>query len=228
MEYPAHQQLKICLALAFIGGFMEAYTYLLKGSVFANAQTGNMVLMVLEFIYFKDPVKGAFYLIPISFYVLGILLTVSLPARFCGRVSWYTLFIIIEFAAFAVIGALPQCVPDAVTTVAVSFLSAMQYNTFKSFRGVAMSTVFCTNNLRQLTIAAAESRHEDRYALIKRGVLYLMGIIFFLFGAFGGALIIKELAGLGMPGERSIWICCLMLVPMGLYMHFYKGRTDEG
>ena len=33
--------------LAFTGGFLDAYTYLLRGGVFANAQTGTMVLMAL-------------------------------------------------------------------------------------------------------------------------------------------------------------------------------------
>mgnify|MGYP000122724758 CR=1 FL=1 len=30
--------------LAIVGGFLDAYSYLLRGHVFANAQTGNIVL----------------------------------------------------------------------------------------------------------------------------------------------------------------------------------------
>ena len=30
--------------LALVGGFLDAYTYLCRGNVFANAQTGNIVL----------------------------------------------------------------------------------------------------------------------------------------------------------------------------------------
>ena len=44
---PAHEMLRVGLCLAFTGGFLDAYTYLLRGGVFANAQTGNMVLMAL-------------------------------------------------------------------------------------------------------------------------------------------------------------------------------------
>ncbi|MEF9840560.1 MAG: DUF1275 family protein, partial [Lachnospiraceae bacterium] len=29
--------------LAMVGGFLDAYTYLCRGGVFANAQTGNLV-----------------------------------------------------------------------------------------------------------------------------------------------------------------------------------------
>lgn len=44
---PRHEQLAVGLALAFAGGFFDAYTYLTRGGVFANAQTGNIVLMSL-------------------------------------------------------------------------------------------------------------------------------------------------------------------------------------
>ena len=31
--------------LAVVGGFLDAYSYLFRGGVFANAQTGNIVLL---------------------------------------------------------------------------------------------------------------------------------------------------------------------------------------
>ena len=33
------------IMLALCGGFLDAYTYITRGGVFANAQTGNIVLM---------------------------------------------------------------------------------------------------------------------------------------------------------------------------------------
>lgn len=225
--YPAHEQFRVCMALAFIGGFLEAYTYLLKGSIFANAQTGNFALMALNLAYFKEPLNALYYLIPISAYVVGIILTVRLPGRFKGRISWYTLFMIIQFCVFAVVGALPESMPHSVTTVSVAFLCAMQYNTFKSCRGVTMSTVFCTNNLRQFAISAAQSRHGDKNAVIRRGILYLANIIFFVFGAAAGAFLIRLLQTHELGGERAIWLCCLILIPVGLYTHFYNGDAGN-
>ena len=37
---------RIGAILAAVGGFLDAYTYLARGQVFANAQTGNIVLPV--------------------------------------------------------------------------------------------------------------------------------------------------------------------------------------
>ena len=36
---------RIGAMLAVVGGFLDAYTYLARGQVFANAQTGNIVLL---------------------------------------------------------------------------------------------------------------------------------------------------------------------------------------
>ena len=61
---PAHEMLRVGLCLAFTGGFLDAYTYLLRGGVFANAQTGNMVLMAL---YAARRDGRAFYYLPVSY-----------------------------------------------------------------------------------------------------------------------------------------------------------------
>ena len=37
--------IRLGIVLAMAGGFMDAYSYLCRGQVFANAQTGNMLLM---------------------------------------------------------------------------------------------------------------------------------------------------------------------------------------
>jgi hypothetical protein len=39
------ESLGLALLLAVVGGFLDAYTYIGRGGVFANAQTGNIVLL---------------------------------------------------------------------------------------------------------------------------------------------------------------------------------------
>ena len=38
------ESIELGILLALSGGFMDAYSYLARGQVFANAQTGNMLL----------------------------------------------------------------------------------------------------------------------------------------------------------------------------------------
>ena len=52
-----------CIFLALSGGFQDAYTYFTRDGVFANAQTGNVVLMSTNFMTGKWG-EGLKYLFP--------------------------------------------------------------------------------------------------------------------------------------------------------------------
>ena len=67
MSFKHHKQMsESFLTAAFLsvsGGLQDAYTYIFRGKVFANAQTGNIVLMSGYF-FDGDFHKGLHYLIP--------------------------------------------------------------------------------------------------------------------------------------------------------------------
>ena len=52
------------------GGFQDAYTYCCRGEVFANAQTGNIVLLSTA-LFRRDWPTVWKYLIPVTFFLIG-------------------------------------------------------------------------------------------------------------------------------------------------------------
>ena len=68
----------VYFTLIAVAGFWGAYTYLLRGSVFCNAQTGNVVLMGLA-LGSGQWRTGLYYLVPISAYVLGAFVSELAP-----------------------------------------------------------------------------------------------------------------------------------------------------
>lgn len=67
--------------LAVVGGYLDAYTYISRGKVFANAQTGNIVLMGLN-ISQKNLSNTIHYMIPIAAFILGIVFSELIKSRF--------------------------------------------------------------------------------------------------------------------------------------------------
>ena len=57
--------------LTLSGGFQDAYTYMGRGKVFANAQTGNIVLMATNFCE-GDFAKALRYLLPLLAFAAGV------------------------------------------------------------------------------------------------------------------------------------------------------------
>ena len=74
----------VAALLALAGGFLDAYTYLCRGGVFANAQTGNMVLLALRAAEGRWQ-EAAAYLAPILAFALGVLVTEGMRTRYRGQ-----------------------------------------------------------------------------------------------------------------------------------------------
>ena len=179
--------------LIFVGGFFGAYTYLLKGNVFCNAQTGNVVLMGMAF-GSGEWKKAFYYLIPISAYVLGALVSELVPntVKRCFAIRWDTLFIVVEMTAVIILGLIPESAPVQISQIIINFIASMQYNTFRQAEGVPMATTFATNHIRQIGVGLAKeihhfkSKNKDHRLKLKRhsGML-----VFFAAGAVIGTIL---------------------------------------
>ena len=76
--------------LSISGGLQDAYTYIYRGEVFANAQTGNIVLLSQSLVERKWSTV-IHYLIPLGFFAMGIVVetvgfTDGNAFTACGRI----------------------------------------------------------------------------------------------------------------------------------------------
>ena len=81
--------LAVGILLALAGGFMDAYSYMARGHVFANAQTGNILLFAVA-ISEGRPADSLRYLLPVVSFALGIALAAAMRTRFghMSRLHW--------------------------------------------------------------------------------------------------------------------------------------------
>lgn len=201
----------IYFALITVAGFWGAYTYLLRGNVFCNAQTGNVVLMGLALGAGKWK-ETLYYVIPISAYLMGAFLSelVPNPVKHRLAIRWDTLLILVEMLAVLFLGFLPDSAPVQITQVVINFVVSMQYNTFRQAEGIPGATTFATNHIRQIGIGLAREvkhRHADDHSHREKLFVHLRMLIFFFAGASAGSLFAHLLGG------RSIW---LTLIPLAV------------
>lgn len=198
--------------LSLSGGFQDAYTYCLRDHVFANAQTGNIVLMSQHFML-GEFVEGLKYLLPVFFFALGILLAEQLGARRKKlSVHWRQIILVAEIIILGVVGFVPQQY-NIIANVLVSFSCAMQVQTFRKLNGYGYATTMCIGNLRSGTESLSEYlRNHERGALVK--AMHYYGIIFvFAIGAGIGGLVSMQY------GYRAIWISCGLLIVACILMN---------
>ena len=200
------ESFRLSALLSISGGLQDAYTYNIRGKVFANAQTGNVVLMSQNFMSGQF-IQGLYYVCPLLAFALGVFVAERIESRYARstRLHWQQIILLLEALALAVVGLLPNRL-DMVANALVSFSCAMQVEAFRKVHGYGYASTMCIGNLRSGTESFSQYlRSQDPAALHK--TLYLFGIIFlFALGAgLGGVLS-------GVWGIRTIWICVVILL----------------
>ncbi len=195
------------IILAVVGGYLDAYTYLTRGGIFANAQTGNIVLLSIKLAQ-RDIRKAVSYLIPISAFAIGVLVAefFKIKLKHSRLLHWRQLVIVFELILLFAAAFLPQGRADIIVTTTISFVCAMQVEGFRSINSNTVATTMCTGNLRSATqLLFYGIRNKDKKEIVKSFNYY--GIIFFfMLGAVAGVVITD------LIGVKSIIICSVFLM----------------
>ena len=216
--HPKAERLATGLGLAVVGGFLDTYTYFTRGGVFANAQTGNLVLLGISAAR-GELYRAGQYLIPVLAFALGVVATEGLRAR-RGAGDWQRTVLLLEAAILAVVGLLPPAFPDLVVNVTVSFLCSMQVNSFRLLEGMPYATTMCTGNLRSCAYHLGQRLFAGERAGTGRAARYLWVMLAFCAGA-----------ALGVPatqwaGGRAVWLCVLPLLLVRAWLGYqYEYRS---
>lgn len=211
-KIPSHEitseSLRLGILLAIVGGFLDAYTFICRGGVFANAETGNIVLVALGITNrnYKNVFMAA---LPIFAFVVGVIVTEIIRERSIKNYSESAraekFILIIEAIVLFIIGFIPDTVPHIFVATTISFVSSVQISSFRRLVDSPYSTTMCTGNLRTASQAAYLAITKKDEAACARSIRYIIVIASFLFGAsLGGILTVNF-------GVKSIWTCSIIL-----------------
>ncbi len=207
------ESFRLSAILSLSGGLQDAYTYNVRGHVFANAQTGNVVLMSQNFMM-GNWRSGLHYMLPLISFAAGIFITERIENRCKNcRVHWRQIVLAIEILLLGLVGFLPDdpaC--GMIANMLVSFTCAMQVQTFRKVHGYGYASTMCIGNLRSGTESLSHYlRTKDQASLNK--ALHFFGIIlFFAVGAGAGGMLS------GIMGIRTIWVSSLLLAAVAAMM----------
>ena len=126
--------------LSLSGGLQDAYTYLFRGKVFANAQTGNIVLLSTNIMDGRWD-KVLHYLVPLCAFALGVLAAEKMREHFqvMQRLHWRQLVVLGEVLLLFAVGFLPQS-QNLLANAIVSFSCDMQVQAFRKVNGYAFAS----------------------------------------------------------------------------------------
>ena len=187
------------------GGLQDAYTYLCRGKVFANAQTGNIVLLS-QHLFTGDFLTALHYLIPLVAFASGILAAELFREHFQSlkALHWRQMIVLAEILLLFSVGFFPQEL-NLLANAIVSFSCAMQVQTFRKVNGYAYASTMCIGNMRSGMEALCVYFHTHDREVLCKALTYFGVIGLFAIGAGLGALLSAHMA------ERGIWVSCALL-----------------
>lgn len=211
----------LAILLTLAGGFQDAYSYNCRGQVFANAQTGNIVLLGQNLAAGRLP-AALHYLIPLAAFLAGVYVTEAVREH-CGarpRLHWRQIVLGLEISLLLAAGLLPEQL-DMAANMMLSFACAMQVDSFRKFKGLPCATTMCIGNMKTATELLYQYHiKKDRSLGQKCRYYYLMLLIFAAGAALGGSLSQRL-------GNRAIWGAALLLTAGFLLMFFREEGSGE-
>ena len=206
------ESFRLSAVLSFSGGLQDAYTYNVRGNVFANAQTGNVVLMSQNFMT-GNWNSGIHYMLPLISFAAGVFITEQIEHRYKSRkgVHWRQLILLIEIVLLGIVGLMPTDVNIAANML-VSFTCAMQVQAFRKVHGYGYASTMCIGNLRSGTESLSQFLRNKEQASLNKALHFFGIILFFAIGAGAGGVLSNVLY------TRTIWISPILLAVVAVMM----------
>lgn len=212
----------VAALLSVTGGFLDAYTFVSRDGVFANAQTGNFARLAICL------ANGSWelvlrYLIPIIFFVVGVSVAMWIcrntpqDSSFC----WQHFTLMLEIALLFIVSWIPYGkVSNICANVLVSFTCAIQAESFRKVLGTPFASTMCTGNLRNATEYLNHFFEKKEKTLLQKSIQYFGIDILFVLGAVIGTFTTKNL-------KTYATLCCCAILFIVLLTIPGKGSSVD-
>lgn len=204
------------IILTLSGGLQDAYTYYFRGKVFANAQTGNIIILGHNLIS-RDWHTAFSYLLPVLAFGTGIYVSEVIRGIFKEHklLHWRQIVILIEIFLLFLVGFLPQSY-NLIANATVSFVCAMQVEAFRKLKGSAFASTMCIGNLRSATEMLYRYHQTKEHEILNKCLRYYGVIVCFGIGAVMGSFLAP------LFKEKTIWFSCGLLIAAFCIMFIHE------
>ena len=148
-RFLAANSLATAMALSASAGYLDAFTYIGHGNVFASAMTGNLVLLGANAASLNA--KTLTYAWPILAYVIGVILANVMMRESVTRVMFgqpHVVTLVVEITVLFCVAFWPFALADKVLVSVITISTSMQNTSFRNIGTRTYNSVIMTGNLQ--------------------------------------------------------------------------------
>ena len=206
------ESLLLGIILALAGGFMDAYSYVCRDQVFANAQSGNILLAGLNLSMGRW--QTAFhYVCPVLAFAGGIALAdiIKHSMKNKNKIHWRQITVLFEAAVLAGVSFLPLT-RNLLANSLTSFACGLQVESFRKINGNGIATTMCIGNLRTATQSIVDYWYGQDRKVLEKGLLFYGIIVCFVIGAILGKACIATVGARAVLMDSGILLIAFLLM----------------
>lgn len=162
------------------GGFMGGYALFSRAGNFGSAQTANLIEIILN-IFGRDYKEVSLRFIALLLFILGNVAGALIKQKF-GRFTLKIYTFVVLILGFVILSFISEDADVVLALLPIFFMSSTQWFTFTGTRKYNCSTIFSTNNLKQMVLGYTyyylTGKEEDR----EKSRFYLLSLTFFHIG----------------------------------------------
>ena len=197
------------------GGALDAWVYLAHGHVFANAQTGNVALMMIATAGGNFAQAGS-HLTSLAAFVAGLFISRSTASRLKNmQLNSRDIRLGVECVLLTALGFAANTLSDPTVIASVGFIAGLQITSLSHIGAWSFNTGMTTGNLRAavsaLSKVLAGSQDERAHALVMGALCAAFAI-----GALMAAWLTPRLGNLTLLPVAALVAAAMAAAPRGL------------
>ena len=207
----SRQSKRLALFLTFCAGYVDAYTFIVRGNTLVAGQTGNVVFLSVGLIQHNVSDASAKVMTLISFMMGVFLLTVYKEKL---RIVKKPILSLIPLAVLSlIIGIVPQTVDNIYLVPPLAFCMGLVTTAFGEVSGIAYNNAFMTGNIKRTMLAFGDYFRTKHTSFLREALIFVSLLSSFVFGVvFSAYLTIyyQEKTILGIPLMMSIFYLSML------------------
>ena len=203
---------RLALFLTFCAGYVDAYTFIVRGNTLVAGQTGNVVFLSVGII--QDNVSDASTkVMTLLSFMMGVFLLTVYKEKL--RVVKKPILSLIPLAILSlIIGFVPLTVDNIYIVPPLAFCMGLVTTAFGQVSGIAYNNAFMTGNIKRTMLAFGEYVRTKHTPFLLEGLIFVSLLSSFVFGVVFSAyltIFFTEKTILGIPIMMSIFYLSMLL-----------------
>lgn len=202
----SRQSKRLALFLTFCAGYVDAYTFIVRGNTLVAGQTGNVVFLSVGLIQQNVSDASAKVMTLFSF-MMGVFLLTLYKEKL--RIIKKPILSLIPLAVLSLItGFVPQTVDNIYLVPPLAFCMGLVTTAFGEVSGIAYNNAFMTGNIKRTMLAFGDYFRTKHTPFLREALIFVSLLTSFVLGVvFSAYLTIyyQEKTILGVPLMMSIF-----------------------